>query len=118
MPRASGASGRCGPGRMPQSLIAAVRAPHLLAVHDVLVAVALGPRRQRGEVAAGARLAEQLAPHLLGREDRAEVRAPAARGVPNSRIDPPASTTPTMLMNGGTSASAHSLDPGRRCARA
>src|SRR5205823_13094983 len=38
--------------------------PHLLAVDDPLVAVAHGPGLQAGEVGAGARLAEQLAPRL------------------------------------------------------
>ena len=43
-------------------------APHLLAVDDEPVAVALGPGRQRPEVAAGAGLGEQLAPHVVGVE--------------------------------------------------
>src|SRR5438094_8251558 len=49
------------------------RRPYLLAVHDVDVAVAHGAGRQVGQVGAGARLAEQLAPHLLAREHRHEV---------------------------------------------
>ena len=40
------------------------RGPDLLAVHDVLVAVACGAGLQRREVAARFRLAEQLAPDL------------------------------------------------------
>src|SRR5262249_43310494 len=40
------------------------RRPHLLAVDDVLVAVADGTRGEAGEVAARARLAEQLAPEF------------------------------------------------------
>ena len=47
--------------------------PHLLAVDDPLVAVADGPGAEAGDVAAGARLAEHLAPHLLAGEERAEV---------------------------------------------
>ena len=49
-----------------QAPVAVVRArrPHLLAVDDPLVAVALGPRAQAGEVGAGAGLGEQLAPDL------------------------------------------------------
>ena len=43
------------------------RVPHLLAVHDPLVAVALGPGRQAGEVRAAARFGEQLAPRVLAR---------------------------------------------------
>ncbi len=45
-----------------------VRRPDLLAVDHPLVAVELRPRRQRGEVGAGAGLAEELAPDLLARE--------------------------------------------------
>ena len=60
------------------------RVPHLLAVDDPLVAVAHGTGRERREVAAGAGLAEQLAPDLLAGEQRAEqpglrVRARVAR---------------------------------------
>src|ERR1019366_9372725 len=39
------------------------RCPHLLTVYHPLVAVDFGPGRQTGEVGAGGRLAEQLAPH-------------------------------------------------------
>ena len=49
------------------------RGPHFLAVHDVLVAIALGAGRQRGEIAAGAGLAEELAPELGAGEDAGEV---------------------------------------------
>ena len=45
------------------------RCPDLLAVHDELVAVAHGTRRQACEVAARGRLAEQLAPDLRPVED-------------------------------------------------
>ena len=44
-----------------------VARPHLLPVDHVVVAVALGPRGQRGEVGAGAGLGEELAPELLAR---------------------------------------------------
>ena len=44
-------------------------APDLLAVHDVAVAVALGPGAQRGQVRPGVGLAEQLAPLLRAVED-------------------------------------------------
>ena len=47
--------------------------PDLLAVDDVLVAVALGTGRERREVAAGSGLAEQLAPDLGAVEDPGEV---------------------------------------------
>ena len=48
------------------------RGPHLLAGDDPLVAVALGVGGERREVGARARLAEQLAPHLLVAHDRRE----------------------------------------------
>jgi hypothetical protein len=49
------------------------RGPHLLAVHDPLVAVPDRLALQAGEVGAGARLAEELAPALLSRDDVADV---------------------------------------------
>jgi hypothetical protein len=49
------------------------RRPDLLAVDDPLVAVPDRARRQAGDVGAGARLREQLAPDLLAGEQRAEV---------------------------------------------
>ena len=49
------------------------RRPDLLAVDDPLVAVAHGPGAEVGQVAAGLGLAEQLAPDLLGRQQREEV---------------------------------------------
>ena len=48
--------------------------PHLLAVDDPLVAVALGPGRESGEVGAAPRLAEELAPDVLAEQRRAEER--------------------------------------------
>ena len=56
------------------------RGPHLLAGDDPLVAVALGPRRERREVGARARLAEQLAPHLLVAHDRRQEAQPLLLG--------------------------------------
>ena len=44
------------------------RGPHLLAVEDPLVSVALGAGLQAGDVGAGAGLGEHLAPHRLGRD--------------------------------------------------
>ena len=52
------------------------RRPHLLPVHHPLVAVALGPGREPGEVGARTRLREQLAPDLLGCEERPQVPQP------------------------------------------
>src|SRR5437870_2375598 len=49
-----------------------VARPHLLAGHDEAVAVGLGARPQRGQVAPGAGLAEELAPELVGGEDGRE----------------------------------------------
>ena len=55
--------------------VAVLRAgrPHLLTVHHPLVTVAHGPGGEPGEVAAGARLAEELAPHLVAAQHRREV---------------------------------------------
>ncbi len=48
--------------------------PHLLAVEHPVVAVADRARGQAGDVGAGARLAEHLAPDVLAREDAAQQR--------------------------------------------
>ena len=56
------------------------RGPHLLAGHEPVVAVALGARRERREVGAGARLAEQLAPHLFVAHDRRQEAQPLLLG--------------------------------------
>ena len=53
--------------------VATARAPHLLTVDDVVVAVEVGTRRERAEVAAGTGLAEQLAPQPVGGERRAQM---------------------------------------------
>jgi len=45
------------------------RTPDLLTVDDPFIAVALGPARERREVAAGARFREQLATEVAGREE-------------------------------------------------
>ena len=89
------------------------RAPHLLAVDDEVVAVALGLRRQAAEVAAGARLGEQLAPHLVAVAASAAGAGPAARACRTCRRAPPARTSPTMLSTGGT-AGLGALDQPRR----
>ena len=49
------------------------RRPDLLAVDDEDVAAPLGARARGGEVGAGVRLGEALAPDLLGGEDLLEV---------------------------------------------
>src|SRR5437016_6938641 len=49
--------------------------PHLLAAHHEAVAVGLGARPERGQVAPGAGLAEELAPELVGGEDGREEAA-------------------------------------------
>ena len=54
--------------------------PHLLAGEHPLVAVALGPRGERGEVGAGAGLAEELAPPLLVAHDRRQEAQPLLLG--------------------------------------
>ncbi len=73
MPSCLAASGLLRAMRMPQSLIRPPGAPHLLAVDDEVVAVALGLRRQPSQVAPRARLREQLAPHLVAAQRRAQV---------------------------------------------
>ena len=80
MPRCFGASQSVRATSMPKSAWWALGVPHLLAVDHPLVAVELGPCRESGEVGAGARLAEQLAPRLLAREDRSEQPLPNAVG--------------------------------------
>jgi hypothetical protein len=62
-----------GPGDQqgPPGLVR-LRGPHLLPVDHPLVAVPHGPGSQRGQVAARARLAEQLAPDFLGRPELAQ----------------------------------------------
>src|SRR4029450_10575466 len=47
--------------------------PHLLAVHNPLLAVLFGTALQPGEIGPGAGLAEQLAPAALPGDDVAEV---------------------------------------------
>ena len=56
---------RCGTSSIPHLRDVRERRPHLLAVDDPLVAVAHRARREPGDVGAGARLAEELAPDLL-----------------------------------------------------
>ena len=63
----------------------AERGPHLLPVDDVSVAVALGPSGERGEVGAGSRFAEQLAPQLDAAEHRVEVPLLIRRAVRHER---------------------------------
>ena len=48
------------------------RRPDLLARHEPLVAVAIGPSGERRDVRTGARLGEELAPDLLAGEQRAQ----------------------------------------------
>ncbi len=85
-----------------QAPVAVVRArrPHLLAVDDPLVAVAVGAGAQPGEVGAGAGLGEQLAPDL---RRPAASRAGSASAAPRCRsamivgpaIPMPTANTPT-----------------------
>ena len=63
---------RCGPAGSRVGLVG-VAGPHLLALDHPLVAVELGPGGQRRQVGAGAGLAEQLAPDLLGGQQRQQV---------------------------------------------
>ncbi len=57
-----------------------VRGPDLRAGDDVVVAVAYGPRAERGQVASCVRLAEALAPDLLAAEDGRQVALALGRG--------------------------------------
>ena len=50
------------------------RAPDLLSIDDVVVAVALCGGQQTGQIGAPARLGEQLQPHFLTGQDAAQVR--------------------------------------------
>src|SRR5206468_11876970 len=52
-----------------------VARPHLLAAHHPAVAAALGAGAERGQVGARAGLGEELAPELVGGEDRGEEAA-------------------------------------------
>ena len=61
--------GRIGIGACHQDApvaVAAARAPNLLPIHDVTVAVALGFGTERTQVTTCARFAEQLTPHMFG----------------------------------------------------
>ncbi len=68
--------GPCGRASIPHFARWASAGPHLLAVHDPLVSVANRPRRQAGDVGAGAGLAEHLAPDLLVGRERAQQTLP------------------------------------------
>ena len=63
----------------PEVAVVGAAGPDLLAVEDELVAVALGPRAERGEVGAGVGLAPELAPDLLAAAHRAGGSGPSAR---------------------------------------
>ena len=68
--------GRVGIGASHQDApvaVAPAAAPHLLAVDHEVVAVELGSGGQAGQIAACARLAEQLAPHVVGPQRGSEV---------------------------------------------
>jgi hypothetical protein len=62
---------RAGEQHAPLGLVRE-RRPHLLAGDDVLVALAHGSSLERGQVGARLGLAEALAPHLVGAQDRRE----------------------------------------------
>ena len=66
--------------------VVGARGPHLLAGDDPLVAVALGLGLQAGEVAAGARLAEELAADDVAAVHRLAGSASFASSVPWARI--------------------------------
>ena len=68
--------------------------PHLLAGDDPAVAVALGPGGEPGQVGAGARLAEQLAPGDPALEDRRDEAVRSARGCRGRGSSAPPSSSP------------------------
>ena len=80
MPRCLGTSGSVRATSSPQRGRVGQRRPHLLAVDDPLVTVAHRPGGEAGHVRSGAGLAEELAPDLLAREERAEVARPLLVG--------------------------------------
>ena len=73
------------------------RDPDLLAVDDVLVAVADRGRAQVGEVGAGLRLAEALAPVLVGGEDPGQPLLLLLRRCPSAMIIGPICQMPLAL---------------------
>ena len=85
------------------------RRPHLLPGDDPLVAVALGPGGERRQVRAGARLAEELAPHLLVAHDRRQEPQPLLLGavgeqrrrgqVEPERVEPAEVERPQLLVD-------------------
>ena len=77
-----GASGSVRASSSPKWASGGVRRPHLLAVDHPFVAVADGAGPQRGEVGSGVGLGEQLAPLLVGTDQR---RAGSAASAPRSR---------------------------------
>ena len=64
--------------------------------------------RERGQVAAGPGLGEQLAPDLVGPEDAREVLGLLRRRCRRRGASRRSGRSPTMLIHGGTWASAHS----------
>ena len=109
MPAWRGASGSVRARRMPRSATRPLEHHTFWPVTTQSSPSRSARRAEAGQVAAGAGLGEELAPHLLGLEDPAAGGPPAAPGVPKARIEPPVSTSPTMLIHGGTSAMAHSV---------
>ena len=98
---------RCAPAGCPSGELR-VAGPHLLAVDDEVVAVALGLAAQRGEVGAGVGLGEELAPDLLGREDLGRWRCFCA-SVPWAISVGPTRLTPMRPMISGAWGARHLL---------
>ena len=91
-----------------------VGAPHLRAGDDPAVAVALGPRgsEARSLPASGS----ENSWHQTWSARRMPGRCSACcSGVPKARSEPPVSTRPTMLIQGGTWARAHSRTQAAVC---
>ena len=97
MPRCFGASGSVRTRSSPNVGDLAERAPDLLAVHHVVVAVAHGAGAQRREVGAGAGLGEALAPHLVAAQDLAAGARAFCSSVPSAMSVGPACSVPTKF---------------------
>ena len=94
-----------GPGQQTEVGVLGARVPHLLAADHPAVAVALGGGGEAGQVRAGARLAEELAPRLLA-GDRGGEEGPCTPSGPWARIVGAARAIPTPSGRPGASAAA------------
>ena len=80
MPRCFGTSGSVRASSSAEVGVVRAGRPHLLPVDDELVTVAHGARAEVRQVGTRVGLAEQLAPHLVGAQQRTEVPRLFVRG--------------------------------------